>query len=52
MTGPAAKLRTVTRDEADRIARSGLSARGLWLLCAGLVLVPTLALLLALTFMS
>lgn len=52
MTGPAAKLKTVSREEAERIARSGLSPLALCLCCVGLVLVPTVALAVVLSLMS
>ena len=52
MTGPVTRLKTVSREEAEKIAGIGLSPLALCLWCAGLVLVPTVALAVVLSMMS
>ncbi|MHC4916567.1 MAG: hypothetical protein ACYTGB_13855 [Planctomycetota bacterium] len=52
MQSTRARLRTVTREEAEKIAGSGLSARTIWLWCLGLVLIPTLLISVALAMFT
>jgi hypothetical protein len=52
MTSAARRLKTVTREEADRIARSGLSTVSICLWCAGLMVIPTVALAVVLAALS
>jgi hypothetical protein len=45
-------MRTVSREEAERIVSSGLSARAIWLWCLGLVVIPTLIISVALAMLA
>jgi hypothetical protein len=52
MTSTARKIRSVSRAEAEAIVSSGLTPVKLWLWCAGVVLVPTLVISVALALMT
>ncbi len=52
MTSARSRLKTVTREEAERLAKSGLTPLSLCLWCVGLVVVPTVALAVVLSILS
>jgi len=52
MMSAGRRTSTVTREEAEKLARGGLTPLSLCLWCLGLVVLPTMALAIVLSLMS